>query len=111
MGHQGMIRRDEPFPAYALPHLLNRDSDRGPFQDVLIIGAGSGNDISRALEWGARRVDAVEIDPVIYRLGRLHHPDQPYSDQRVRVHLDDGRNFLRSAPERYDLIVYALGAC
>ncbi|HET6889804.1 MAG TPA: hypothetical protein VFH31_01775 [Pyrinomonadaceae bacterium] len=106
--HQQMVSRNENFPAYALPHLLNRDSGRAPFADVLIIGAGSGNDVSRALQWGAKKVDAVEIDPVIYRLGRTHHPDHPYQDERVQIHLDDGRNFLRATDKKYDLIVYAL---
>ena len=106
--HQQMVSRDENFPAYALPHLLNRDAGRAPFADVLIIGAGSGNDVSRALQWGANHVDAVEIDPAIYRLGRDYHPDHPYQDSRVEIHLDDGRNFLRSTDRKYDLIVYAL---
>jgi spermidine synthase len=106
--HQQMVSRNENFPAYALPHLLNRDAGRAAFADVLIVGAGSGNDVSRALQWGARRVDAVEIDPAIYRLGRLYHPDHPYQDARVQIHLDDGRNFLRSTNRKYDLIVYAL---
>jgi hypothetical protein len=50
----------------------------------------------------------VEIDPAIYRLGRTYHPDDPYQDERVQIHLDDGRNFLRSTDRKYDLIVYAL---
>jgi hypothetical protein len=108
IGHQQMVSRAGAFPAYALPHLLNRDAGQQPFAQVLVIGAGSGNDVSRALEWGAVRVDAVEIDPVIYRLGRRDHPDRPYDDRRVFVHLDDGRNFLRSTERKYDLIVYAL---
>lgn len=108
INHQQMVSRNEQYPAYALPHLLNRDSGRPPFADVLIIGAGSGNDVSRALQFGAKRVDAVEIDPVIYRLGRTYHPDRPYQDERVQIHLDDGRNFLRSNDNEYDLIVYAL---
>ncbi len=106
--HQQMVSRNENFPAYALPHLLNRDAGRPPFADVLIIGAGSGNDVSRALQWNAKHVDAVEIDPAIYRLGRTYHPDQPYLDERVKTQLDDGRNFLRSTDRKYDLIVYAL---
>lgn len=106
--HQQMVSRNENFPAYALPHLLNRDAGRPAFGDVLIIGAGSGNDVSRALQWGAKHIDAVEIDPAINRLGRQYHPDQPYSDPRVEIHLDDGRNFLRSSNRKYDLIIYAL---
>ena len=103
-----MQSRQSPFPAYALPHLLNRDAGAKPFGHVLIIGAGSGNDVSRALAWGAEHVDAVEIDPVIQRLGKQDHPDQPYDDPRVFVHLNDGRNFLRSSNKQYDLIIYAL---
>ncbi|HEY3026478.1 MAG TPA: hypothetical protein VGJ55_10045, partial [Pyrinomonadaceae bacterium] len=72
--HQQMVSRNQNFPAYALPHLLNRDAARAAFADVLIIGAGSGNDVSRALQWGAQHVDAVEIDPAINRLGRQYHP-------------------------------------
>src|ERR1041384_8031262 len=106
--HQQMVARAENFPAYALPHLLNRDAGRPPYADVLIIGAGSGNDVSRALQWGAQHVDAVEIDPVIYRLGRANHPDKPYQDPRVEIHLDDGRNFLRATKRKYDLVIYAL---
>ncbi|HEX7330754.1 MAG TPA: hypothetical protein VF290_04595 [Pyrinomonadaceae bacterium] len=106
--HQQMVSRKEIFPAYALPHVLNRDAGRPAFENVLIIGAGSGNDVSRALQWGAKHIDAVEIDPAIQRLGKAYHPDGPYSDPRVKVHLDDGRNFLRSTDRQYDLIVYAL---
>jgi spermidine synthase len=108
IGHQAMTSRSSFFPAYDLPHLFNRDSGRPGFAKVLVIGAGSGNDVSRALEWKAGRVDAVEIDPVIYGLGQRDHPDRPYRDPRVVVHLDDGRNYLRSTTEQYDLIVYAL---
>ena len=60
------------------------------------------------MQWDAKHVDAVEIDPAIYRLGRTYHPDHPYADERVQIHLDDGRNFLRSTDRKYDLIVYAL---
>jgi hypothetical protein len=78
------------------------------FEKVLIIGAGSGTDAAVILSRGAGRVDAVEIDPVIARIGRDFHPDRPYDDPRVTVHVDDGRAFLRRSTERYDLIVFAL---
>ena len=109
--HQQMVSRNDdssPAFAYPLPYILNRDAGGAPFENVLILGAGSGNDVSRALEWGARHVDAVEIDPVILRLGKLYHYDRPYQDPRVTAHVDDGRNYLHSTNRKYDLIIYAL---
>jgi hypothetical protein len=67
--HQSMVQIQQAGPAYSLPHLLNRDAGAHPFENVLIIGAGSGNDVSAALANGAKHVDAVEIDPAIYSLG------------------------------------------
>jgi SAM-dependent methyltransferase len=78
------------------------------FERVLIIGAGSGTDAALALAKGSSHVDAVEIDPVIARIGRDFHPDRPYDAPRVSVHVDDGRAFLRQSTDRYDLIVFAL---
>src|SRR5262249_55211761 len=89
-------------------HLLVRDAGKPPFDDVLIIGAGSGNDVSAALIADAKRIDAVEIEPVLNQAGRQDHPDQPFKDQRVTIHLDDGRSFVRKTDHSYDLAVYAL---
>jgi SAM-dependent methyltransferase len=108
LGHQGMVSIDRAGPAYLLPHLLNRAAGGKPFGDILVIGAGSGNDVAAALSQGVRRVDAVEIDPVINQLGQTHHPNRPFRDPRVSVHLDDGRSFVRTTRARYDLISYAL---
>jgi hypothetical protein len=76
--------------------------------DVLIIGAGGGNDVAAALMKGAKHVDAVEIDPKLYELGRDKHPNQPYDDPRVDIHIDDGRAFLERTNKKYDLIMLAL---
>jgi SAM-dependent methyltransferase len=108
IGHQEMVPVGQRGPAYLLPHLLNRGAGGAPFDDVLIIGAGSGNDVAAALRSGAKHVDAVEIDPRIYDLGRREHPDRPYADARVSAHLDDGRSFVRNAGRKYDLAMYAL---
>ena len=110
IGHQDIV----PFegvtkgPAYSLIHLLQRHSGGKPFQDVLIIGAGAGNDIAHALRFGVSRIDAVEIDPVIQDLGIRNHPSRPYQSSHVVRHLDDGRHFLRTTNHKYDLVVYGL---
>ena len=108
IGHQEMIPIGKAGAAYALPYLLNRDAGAAAFENVMIIGAGSGNDVAAALQAGVKHVDAVEIDPRIQELGRWLHPNRPYADQRVSVHLDDGRSFARHTSDKYDLAVYAL---
>ena len=78
------------------------------FGHALVVGAGSGTDTAYALANRVGAIDAVEIDPRILELGEREHPDHPYSDPRVREYIDDGRAFLRSSSDRYDLIVFAL---
>src|SRR5207249_46019 len=89
-GHQAMLPSDEKEPFYRSPYDL---FGSGQFKRVLIIGAGSGSDTAIGLKYGqVGHIDAVEIDPVIARLGREFHPEQPFSDPRVDVHVDDGRS-------------------
>jgi len=77
-------------------------------ENVAIVGAGSGNDVAAALRAGAGHVDAIEIDPAILMLGRVGHPEHPYSDPRVHTIANDARSFLRTTNQHYDLIVYGL---
>jgi hypothetical protein len=102
--HQSMapVAHKEYF--YQWPYAVFGDT----FDNVLILGAGSGTDVAAALQHGARHVDAVDIDPVILRLGAERHPDHPYSDPRVTIINDDARHYLRTTTKRYDLIVFAL---
>ncbi len=97
-----VLLADQPFYRDPYTHLPSRPGD------VLIVGAGSGNDVALALSQGATHVDAVEIDPVLQRLGRDLHPEHPYQSPRVSVHIDDGRAFLERTDARYDLILFAL---
>jgi hypothetical protein len=45
---------------------------------------------------------------LLYRVGRDHHPDHPYQDPRVTVHIEDGRSFLHDTERRFDLVLYAI---
>jgi len=83
-------------------------ANRGKPGDVLIIGAGGGNDVSAALAKGASHVDAVEIDRRLYEIGRDGHPDHPYQDPRVDVHIDDGRAYIERSNKHWDRILLAL---
>jgi hypothetical protein len=88
-------------PTYELPYRLVPHPGR-----VLIVGAGTGNDVAAALRHGATHVDAVEIDPFILMLGRKYHPEHPYDSPRVTVYVNDARAYFKKATQKYDLIVF-----
>lgn len=103
---QAMFAADAPKEAYY--DQVYRWFPGRTFAKTLIIGAGSGTDVSVALAHGAGAIDAVEIDPGIQAIGRAQHPDRPYADARVSTVITDGRAFLRNSTERYDLILFAV---
>lgn len=74
---------------------------------VLILGSGTGNDVAAALRNGAGNVLAVEIDPVILKLGREIHPEHPYQSARVHAVLNDARNYIENSHDKFDLIVFS----
>ena len=91
---------DEIKQQYQLPYRLAKS-----WEDVLILGAGSGNDVHLVLEQGAKNIDAVEIDRVIWKLGKDLNYQKPYDDPRVKVHIDDARAFLKKTKKKYDVII------
>jgi spermidine synthase len=89
---------------YDIPLLLHRAPER-----VLVVGAGSGNDVAGARRGGAKHITAVDIDPAIISMGRKHHPEQPYhEDGVVQVVNDDARSFFATSYDRFDLIIFGL---
>ena len=93
----------EGLSQYDFPWLMHPAPKR-----VLIVGAGSGNDVAGALRHGPEHVTAVEIDPVILDWGRKYHPEKPYASPRVVVVTDDARSFLATDQSRYDVISFGL---
>jgi len=75
--------------------------------DSLIIGSGGGYDTLAALAFGQKSVTAVEINRVIADL-----TTGPYAgyiggimaDPRVRLIVQEGRNFVAASPRRFDII-------
>jgi spermidine synthase len=89
--------------AYNLPyHFYSRPPS------VLVLGSGMGNDVAAALRNGAGQVTAVEIDPLILKLGEKYHFEKPYSSPRVRQVQDDARSYVQNSRDRFDLIVFSL---
>ena len=109
LGHQNMVAAQLlPNSFYALPYQYRQQNNFPAVENVLVIGAGSGNDVATALIYGAKHVDAVEIDPVIAELGTKYHPSEAYKDPRVNLVINDARAFMTNTDRKYDLIVFAL---
>jgi MFS family permease len=93
------LRRDLEFLPFAL----------GPNRSVLLIGPGGGKDIVLSLLGGSQEIHAVEINPGTIRLARKYasYNGGIYDREEVRVHVQDGRNFVQQSRRTYDLIYLA----
>ncbi len=100
--HPKLLREPADQNPYNLPFAFATPSPR-----VLVVGAGTGNDVAAAVRHDSAAIDAVEIDPSILALGR-NHPEHPYSAQQVSVHVTDARAYMKRAKGPYDLILFGL---
>jgi len=89
----------------ALPyHLLDNPK-------VLIVGAGGGGEVLTALYHEAPLINAVELNPQIVNLVKDEYAEfsnQIYSHPSVKVFVKEGRGFIQSTRDEYDLIQLAL---
>ncbi len=76
---------------------------------VLMIGGGVNGSIAQALKHPTiERIDYVELDPALIDMARQFFPAQSApiaSDRRVHVHYADGRYFLKSTGDTFDVII------
>jgi spermidine synthase len=81
-------------------------------KSLLLIGGGVNGSLAQALQHSTlERVDYVELDPTIFDLARSHFPGQwaPIrSDPHVHAHAIDGRLFLKTTQETFDVIILNL---
>jgi SAM-dependent methyltransferase len=120
VNHTGYQFMTDLSPAFLQrhPNLLHEPPEQNPYNvpfsftppapRVLIVGAGTGNDVAAAVRHNSASVDAVEIDPVILGIGRDRHPEHPYSDSQVSAHVTDARAFMKRANRTYDLVLFGL---
>jgi SAM-dependent methyltransferase len=104
-GIQASLQRT--WQKWSLPYDVYRSlhGGRSP-RRVLVLGAGTGNDVNVALGNGAESVVAVEIDPVVLELGIARNTLKPYSNPAVVAIVDDARHYLHASRETFDLVVF-----
>ena len=75
---------------------------------VLIIGSGGGTQVVDALHYGARKIVAVEINPIINDVITNRMRDywgDLYQQPEVQVVTEEGRSYVRRSKEQYDAIL------
>src|SRR5579859_6765951 len=83
-----------------------------PHGEYAIIGSGGGVDVMRAVGNGSPSVTGIEINPIIvnnvmrgrYAKYSFHLYDLP----QVHIHVQDGRSYIRSSPDKYDVVQMTL---
>ncbi|MFN3322955.1 MAG: hypothetical protein ACK5AZ_05630 [Bryobacteraceae bacterium] len=95
-------RHDLQYQGPGFPYVLR------PGAKALIIGAGGGWDVARALASGSSDVTGVEINPIIantiMRERFPHYSKRLYFRPEVRIEVEDGRSFIRRSTEKYQVV-------
>src|ERR687894_2341344 len=78
--------------------------------NTLVIGSGGGEDILVALSDGVDNVTAVELNPLVVSAVKRFDSQSGniYNNNNVELIIDDGRRFISSSSEKYDVIVLKL---
>jgi spermidine synthase len=79
---------------------------------LLLIGGGLNGSVAEALAHPSlERIDYVELDPRIFEIAARYFPvawEKIRDDSRVQTHSMDGRRFLKSTPDSFDVIIVNL---
>lgn len=93
----------------AAPSVANVLRPRG---DFAIIGPGGGVDVMRAVANGSPSVTGIEINPTIANsVMRGRYADYSfhlYDHPQVHIHVQDGRSYIRSSHDKYDVVQMTL---
>ncbi|HWY21119.1 MAG TPA: hypothetical protein VNX26_07860 [Candidatus Acidoferrum sp.] len=83
-----------------------------PHGEFAIIGPGGGVDVLRAVANGSPSVTGIEINPIIadtIMRGRYaDYAQHLYERPEVHIHVTDGRSYLRSTPQKFDVVQMTL---
>ena len=108
----GLIVFSAPDPAAAEEAVHFALLEHPAPRSLLLIGGGVSGSLAQALQHPSlERVDYVELDPAIFDLAEEYFAAEwaPIrADPRVHLHHRDGRLFLRTTEQRFDVIVVSL---
>lgn len=80
-------------------------------KDTLVIGSGAGGDVSTLLEFGAKSITAVELNPLFIEFAKKYgsyNQDIYNNHEKVNIINQEGRNYVRNIDKKFDLLVISL---
>jgi len=89
--------------AVAAAHYLKRDTDAR----VVIFGSAAGQETKAALTFNAAHVTGIDMVGTVVRLGKTTYAPwigNLFNDPRVENRVGEGRSFLRSSNETFDIL-------
>ena len=101
---QGGKDKGHQIMAAHAPMLLHQNPRK-----VLSIGVGVGQTASRFLYYDIKQLDCVEIEKELFNILRKHFDSEWMDDKRVRLIIEDGRNFISHTNDTYDVISIEIG--
>lgn len=110
----GLLMFNAPDPATAEESVHFALLEHPAPRTLLLIGGGAGGSLLQALQHPSlERLDYVELDPTVLELAQQYFPEQwaaARADPRVHVHNADGRLFLKTTAQAFDVIIVNLPA-
>ena len=82
-------------------------------ESILILNGGAGGMIHEILKYPVKRIDYVELDPLLLKLVQEFPTpltQSELSNKRVKIHYMDGRLFVQRTGGRFDIIFIGLPA-
>jgi spermidine synthase len=93
------------FMTSALPYNLSK------IDSALLVGGGGGSDVLQARYHRVKEIDVLELNPQIIELVDKNLGDfsgQLYSQQDIKVHIEDVRDYLKRSERKFQLIQMSL---
>ena len=102
-----LTERDEFIYHEMISHVAINTFPR-KIEKVLIIGGGDGGTAREVLKYNfIKEVHLVEIDKEVIEIAKKHMPftAKAFEDKRLKVFIEDGRNFVRNTQNKYDVVL------
>jgi len=102
-----LTERDEFIYHEMISHVAINTFPR-KIEKVLIIGGGDGGTAREVLKYDfIKEIHLVEIDKEVIEIAKKHMPftAKAFEDKRLKVFIEDGRNFVRNTQNKYDVVL------